>query len=156
MENVNKTLYIPFGGRFSMAILFCESTNRKTVFSSFFRLSGFILTGISAVKFSLNAVQYSITGHFSQSGVPFAIHIFSPSSINASLNLPDCSGNIFWSFRCVSFLTSDNRTFSLIPQSLAITRRTLPSTAVTFSLKQIEAIAPAVYSPIPDNLRISS
>ena len=71
----------PFAGRFRIAICL-PSLKISTVLSSIFLAFAFFFTGISAVRFSACAIQYSFTGHCSHFGPPFGTHTIAPSSIS--------------------------------------------------------------------------
>lgn len=87
-------------------------------------------------------------------------HVVAPSSITAWLSSPGCSRASRASISAPAFAHTARWpavpfTSSSIANTRASTRATLPSTSGVRSPKAIDAIAPAVYGPIPFTSRSS-
>ena len=145
----------PLDGRLRTAMRSPQRSRNTVRCSALLPRFGSFTGSFSAVP-ALRARQSACSGHSAQCGAPFGTHTVAPSSMRLCVKSPQWpAGYTSESAASSSFLyagVSDGRS-SFIRR--AQTRSTFPSTAAAGSSKQIEAIAPAVYSPMPGR-RISS
>ena len=137
-----------------------HSAARARIGSSLARLRG-ETTGSSPWRPVFAAVHAPASGHSAQRGVAgAAAHSVAPSSIkpwfrspgaasagSAAISAPACSHSARWP--AVDLMSC------VMPSTRASTRATLPSTSGARSPYAIDAIAPAVYGPMPGTPRSS-
>lgn len=119
----------------------------------------FGITGSSPVRSSRYATHSVLTGHIKQRG-EVGVHSVAPSSIKPWLRSPGASslGSADMSSPAlaqIAFAPCVLFTSIAIPNTRASTRDTLPSTSGARSPNAIDAIAPAVYGPMPGTARSS-
>src|SRR6266487_252253 len=114
-----------------------------------------VFTGKLKALFSKNALQYLLNGHRPHSGT--GLQMMAPKSMMDWLYKPGCclSSNLLASELKKNFPSAVSIGLS-IPKTLDNTRNTFPSITARGSLNANEAMAAAVYGPIPFNFFISS
>lgn len=119
----------------------------------------FGITGSSPVRSSRYATHSVLTGHIKQRG-EVGVHSVAPSSIRPWLRSPGAivDGSAVISSPAlaqIALLPAVDFTSIAMPNTRASTRETLPSTSGARSPNAIDAIAPAVYGPMPGTARSS-
>ena len=115
-------------------------------------LRGFFASflGKSAAFPAKKAAHWPFSGQAPQSGGPLGPHTVAPSSISAWVKSPGHSAGYTVSKAALArFFTAGSLMGAGSAKKRDSTRSTLPSTAATGRPKQMEATAPAVYSPTP-------
>src|SRR5215831_11528107 len=114
-----------------------------------------LLTGKEETSLVLNAVQYILKGQFSQIGV--GLQTTAPKSMMAWLYRPGfCLSSSSLASLLKTIFPAAESIAVLMLKILDITLKTFPSITACGSLKAKDAIAEAVYVPMPFNLLSSS